>query len=466
MTNINYSEKTNQELVNEIKNIDVCIQRLSRHISKNNPNLYNEILHRTNFLDTSNIGKISIQARIYCLEHNLTETPECNHPKCNNKVKWHCGSRAFSQYCSQDCMNDDPQIVLKRKHTCKVRFGTENPMQLGEILEKQRQTCIRRLGVDNPSRSREIQDKRKKTCLVKFNGETYFRSQQFKEAKQRYLDEHNVVNVSQIPEIYNKIRQTHEEKYGGIGYASDELRKKSYDTNKELHGDEHYSNIEQGMRTYMEQHDGAKNYLQTKQGKEQYKKTCNEKYNVDHISQLQWIQDKVKSTKQHRYGDPNYNNREKARNTTMEKYDVEYYTQSIEYHKTKKHKFISPKYPIVTFDSTWEFLVYDFLTDHNIQFEYQVEPIEYEYDGKTHKYFPDFRVNDKIYEVKGDNFFRINESTGKEEMYCTWRNPEWTDEYYEWRCGLEEAKHQCMIANNVTILRQSQIKNLTIEMFK
>ena len=150
----------------------------------------------------------------------------------------------------------------------------------------------------------------------------------------------------------------------------------------------------------------------------------------------------------------------------MEKYDVEYYTQSIEYHKTKKHKFISPKYPIVIFDSTWEVKVYEFCKDHNIPVEYSPEiSYPYEYDGKTHKYFPDFRVNDKIYEVKGDNFFRINESTGKEEMYCTWRNPEWTDEYYEWRCGLEEAKYQCMIANNVTILRQSQIKNLTIEMF-
>ena len=148
-----------------------------------------------------------------------------------------------------------------------------------------------------------------------------------------------------------------------------------------------------------------------------------------------------------------------------QKYGVSHYSQSPEFHKKSHKKYTNPKYPNMTFGSSWEFLVYDFLTDNNIQFEYQVEPIEYEYDGKTHKYFPDFRVNGKIYEIKGDNFFRINESTGKEEMFCPYRDPDWSDEQYRWECSKYEAKHQCMIANNVTILRQSQIKNLTIEMF-
>lgn len=150
----------------------------------------------------------------------------------------------------------------------------------------------------------------------------------------------------------------------------------------------------------------------------------------------------------------------------LDHYGVEHYSQTFTFTKKIHRKYTNSKYPDMTFGSSWEFLVYDFLTEHNIKFEYQIKPIDYEYDGKTHKYFPDFLVNGRIYEVKGDNFFRINEETGKEEMYCTWRNPEWTDDYYEWRCGLEEAKHQCMLANGVTILRHSQIKNLTIEMFQ
>ena len=118
----------------------------------------------------------------------------------------------------------------------------------------------------------------------------------------------------------------------------------------------------------------------------------------------------------------------------------------------------------MTFATSWEFKVYDFLTEHGIPFEYQIEPIPYEYDGGIHYYHPDFLVHGKIFEVKGDNFFRINEETGEEEMYLTWKG-DLSDEEYKWRCGREEAKHQCMIANNVIILRHSQINNLTIEMF-
>ena len=111
----------------------------------------------------------------------------------------------------------------------------------------------------------------------------------------------------------------------------------------------------------------------------------------------------------------------------------------------------------MTFATSWEFKVYDFLTENNIPFEYQVEPIQYEYDGETHHYIPDFKVGGRIYEVKGDHFFRINKDTGKEEMYCPYRSPEWSDEYYEWKCGLYEAKHQCMLNNGVVILRHEQV---------
>ena len=87
-------------------------------------------------------------------------------------------------------------------------------------------------------------------------------------------------------------------------------------------------------------------------------------------------------------------------------------------------------------------MVYDFLTEHNIPFEYQPTiSFPYEYKGTHHTYHPDFRIGNKIIEVKGDHFFRINESTGQEEMYCPYRYPEWSDEYYEWKCGLYEAKH-------------------------
>ena len=45
-------------------------------------------------------------------------------------------------------------------------------------------------------------------------------------------------------------------------------------------------------------------------------------------------------------------------------------------------------------------------------------------------------------------------------MFCPYREPDWSDEKYEYMCGLYEAKRQCMIANNVTIIRRKNISNL------
>ena len=158
--------------------------------------------------------------------------------------------------------------------------------------------------------------------------------------------------------------------------------------------------------------------------------------------------------------------KEKLRQTMRNTYGYDNYAQTSEYHKKAHKRYTNPKYPDMTFGSSWEFLVYDFLLENHIDFEYQPEIcFQYMYDGAKHTYHPDFLVNGRIYEVKGEHFFRINESSGKEEMYCPYREPEWSDEKYEWMCGIYEAKHQCMLANNVNIFRKQEVEGLSIDMF-
>lgn len=120
----------------------------------------------------------------------------------------------------------------------------------------------------------------------------------------------------------------------------------------------------------------------------------------------------------------------------------------------------------MTFDSTWEVKVYEFCRDNNIPIEYSPEiSYDYEYDGKTWTYHPDFLINGKVYEIKGEQFFRVNESTGQEEMFCPYKEKEWSDEYYAWVCRKYEAKHQCMLRNNVVILREQDMENLNKSKF-
>ena len=120
----------------------------------------------------------------------------------------------------------------------------------------------------------------------------------------------------------------------------------------------------------------------------------------------------------------------------------------------------------MSFASTWEMKVFDYCKENGIDVDYQpAVSILYEYNGKQHTYHPDFRIGGKLYEVKGDHFFRINENTGKEEMYCPYKHSKLTQEQYNHLCGVFEAKHQCMLANAVTILRSKEIHNLK-EVFK
>lgn len=57
-----------------------------------------------------------------------------------------------------------------------------------------------------------------------------------------------------------------------------------------------------------------------------------------------------------------------------------------------------------------------------------------------HKYFPDFLINDKIYEIKGDQFFNENN-----ELIDPYNN----------KVLIE--KFECMMQNNVIILRETDL---------
>ncbi len=192
---------------------------------------------------------------------------------------------------------------------------------------------------------------------------------------------------------------------------------------------------------------GGEWFFKTDEFKHKSKETLIRKYHVEHISQLPETIQKMKLT-------------------CLNKYGVENYSQTSEFQQKCHKKYTNEKYPDITFGSSWEFKVYDFLIEHNIVFIYQPSiSFEYEYKGTIYTYHPDFKIGDKIFEVKGDYFFRINESSGKEEMFCPYRYDDWSDEHYNWMCGKYEAKHQCMIKNNVVILKDDNIVNLNLTMF-
>lgn len=265
-----------------------------------------------------------------------------------------------------------------------------------------------------------LKEKERKTCIEKYGVDNIFKSKEFKEK----LKHHNI------------------EKYGCEHFVqSNEFKEKSKETCKNLYGSEFYvqSNI----------YKSKANNIQTK-----ISETCIKKYGVKNYSKskeykknLPKILQKSKETSLEKYGVERYSQtkewRERLIKTYNNNYGVNWYTQTSEYHKKKKHKYFSTK-TNETYDSSWEMMIAEYCMDNNIKYIYQPNiSFEYEYDGKKHIYQPDFIINNKLYEIKGIHFFENHNPNGK--MICPFNRNKYTD-------GIAEAKHQCMIKNNVIII--------------
>ena len=168
---------------------------------------------------------------------------------------------------------------------------------------------------------------------------------------------------------------------------------------------------------------GVEWFTQSEKFKSQSKLTCIDKYGVDNIAKSEVGQQHMKQTCQQRYGVDN----------AMQCYAV---------FKKATQKYC---YDEICFASKYEIAFYIWLKDKQINFEYQPNAkFNYVHNGKEHFYMPDFIVDGKYIEIKGDHFFKED---------GTMQNP-----YDHSQDSLYEAKHQCMVENNVTIIRQKDCK--------
>lgn len=121
-------------------------------------------------------------------------------------------------------------------------------------------------------------------------------------------------------------------------------------------------------------------------------------------------------------------------------------------------------YNNLSFDSKPEIAYYIWLKDHNIDFEYQPDIyFEYEFNDKILHYKPDFKVENTIIELKGLHFFE-NKNPNNKMINPFKRND--IPEIVKFRDSIMEAKHQCMIKNNVKIITDfSEFENYVNEKY-
>lgn len=315
------------------------------------------------------------------------------------------------------CMQTDPLTELKRQKTNMDRFGCKHAQQSQVVKNTVKQNRQKRIENDpnylinignairngfkekeqeNPNYWKEREQKSKQTKIANGHDPNWNNREKFKKTLNGFSDERK-------QEIYNKREKT-------IKPYKDQI-------------------IAKQIATKTKKRKEDPNYI---------KNILNKRY----------------KTKQEKYGNPYFRNSKKAKQTCFNKYGVESFAQTYEYHVKRQKSFYSKEYEI-EFDSKWEFLVYDFCKKHNFNVTYQPNiAFEYFFENKTHIYKPDFLINNQLYEVKGDHFFK----DGK--MICPFRNKAWSNEKYANMCALYEAKHQCMINNGIIILKYNELKRL------
>ena len=176
--------------------------------------------------------------------------------------------------------------------------------------------------------------------------------------------------------------------------------------------------------------------------RKQVEETCLEKFGYRH----NWASPEMRENGQYKtclekYGDRNYHNIEQMQNTCMEHFGVRSFSQTAEFQGKMWHKF---KKDGITFDSSYEYAFYNFLKCIKKDFKYHPKvKFAYEFNGKTHYFFPDFFIDGQYYEVKGE---------------------------YLYKCMLVEntkdnAKLQCIIKNKINLITSCDILAFINSMF-
>ena len=297
-------------------------------------------------------------------QHNITN--KCYYDKylktddegkclvCGEPTRYYSMKYGYKSYCSDKCAANSDILINNKKQTCQKKYGCDYVLQNKNIREKS--TATRKENNNGCYFSEESITKMKNTNKEKYGVDYYL---QTKECKQKLTEQC--------------------QKEFGVDYYTQ--TNKCIENHKKL-----YKNEE------------TKNNILNKT-----KKTCKNKYGCEYSFQSENNKIKSKNTKLLKYGDENYVNTEKAQQTCLTKYGVKHPAQSPVIDCTS-HRIT---YNDLNFDSLWEFKYYKYLVDNNIEFTYKPKiTLEFEYDGEIRKYKPDFIVEGKLTEIKGDHFFK------------------------------------------------------------
>lgn len=217
-----------------------------------------------------------------------------------------------------------------------------NEKALSELYKVSKSTIINKLKEYNIIKSKE----QRKLATIKYN-----------------MNKYGVEHPAKSKTVKEKQKHTNINKYGFTSCLQNEnIIRKTKETMKKKYGTEYF----------------------TKSDK--YKETLLDRYDINNVYQLDYVKDKIKETNLKRYG---VNNPSKSK---------EIRSKSVRTSKSSRSKIDNSK-----FDSKYERDVYDFCLRNNIPIEDKQVPIKFEYNGKEHTTFIDFKIDGYLIECKGSH---------------------------------------------------------------
>lgn len=296
-------------------------------------------------------------------------------------------------------------------HRCSIKISANSL----EVKTKKHNSMVNK----SIEEKQLIREKSKQTCLIKYGTEFSFQSENNK----------------------NKSAQTKLEKYNDKNYNNSELAF----FNK--YGVTHDDYIKQKQLEKQIKREKYLEYIKTPEFKKmrsnnakKARETILERYTEEEIKSFG---KKTMITKRLKNNGAAMSNetKQKMKQTCLERYGVDSYAKTGNIHRSLYTE------DNINFDSSWELAFYRYLKANDIKCKIHSAVFEYEYNNSMHTYIVDFEIDNNYYEIKGDHFFKDNKMINPFDRT--------QDELYE-------AKHQCMLKNNVIILKYKELKELGV----
>lgn len=204
---------------------------------------------KTHFLETHTTTDSFKQ---FCTEYHKDSQPNC--PICNTKIPLTFSSRFPTGSYNKTCGNSSCVHLFSNK-IAQIKFEENNPGKsfkehLHEKALKGAKTLAKNMqekygpDITNPAQLQSTKDKVKQTNFEKY-GDWYGKTETYKEqVKQNALEKYGVDSVNKVPDKIEKYKKTCLEKYGSDNwFGNKENREKVLKTLEEKYGVSNVSQI-------------------------------------------------------------------------------------------------------------------------------------------------------------------------------------------------------------------------------